>query len=680
MIFFAGNDGTIIKTLPTPVYQGASNTNTIYLFAPFANNLDATVAFQLPNGVWTERKLMTYSNKISGVTDADGAVYSGWTYDIPNTVTQYAGTVTVQFFFYTKNETNPSVITASSRTSFTVGRGVPVESWPAPDEKIYEQILSEIGLIRSALDGGQYTARSFFPWTRGTVYNINEVVFYPQIGDLGVFVRSLVNGNIMPPFVGDLISPQWEVVADFDALHEIEEAQKGIFEAEASAKASATAAGASANSAAQSAQSAATSATESTDSAQSAEESASAAAEAVQSVEAVKDNVDGLLDGTVPAERANHAKNAANAVNAENAGMADRAIEDGTGKNIANQFTGIENKIPASASEVNQLADKAFVNSTINSLAAFYITSNAAGNAFSTRAALMGAATFYSGGAVRVPTQNDYAIVLADESQPKGADGAYPTTRYSYQGGTYPNGQWDFQYVVNNTSLTQAQVDAINSGITAGKIASIDAATAAKYTKPSGGIPGSDLSAQVKALLQSAGTALQAIHVGSVTTGDPGTNAVVVANTDNRETTLNFTIPRGDVGYTGATGPKGQEGLGIFYCNDPTNPTDSIVHYSAITIPTGRALQEGSLVVSASGYLYRVANISMPTVNLAYSASLIGPQGPQGATGATGATGDTGPQGPKGDTGATGETGARGATGPAGADAAYITDISITQI
>lgn len=137
---------------------------------------------------------------------------------------------------------------------------------------------------------------------------------------------------------------------------------------------------------------------------------------------------------------------------------------------IKEKISGIESVIPSSASESNKLADQAFVNSSINNMAAFYITSNAQGDAFATHAALIAATVFYSGGKERVPTQNDYATVLADETKPKGVDGSYPTTRYVYQtattGGTYPDGQWDFQYVVNNTSLTQAQVNAINSGIT----------------------------------------------------------------------------------------------------------------------------------------------------------------------------------------------------------------------
>ena len=165
----------------------------------------------------------------------------------------------------------------------------------------------------------------------------------------------------------------------------------------------------------------------------------------------------------------------------------------------------IKNVVPSSATPDNQLVDKAFVNSTVNNMSAFYITSNAEGAAFATHAALIAATVFYSGGKVRVPTQNDYATVLADETQPKGVDGSYPTTRYVYQtemaGETYPDGQWEFQYVVNNTSLTQEQVNAINSGITSQKITQMDAVTAAKYTKPSSGIPEEDLSSAVQTKL-----------------------------------------------------------------------------------------------------------------------------------------------------------------------------------
>lgn len=142
----------------------------------------------------------------------------------------------------------------------------------------------------------------------------------------------------------------------------------------------------------------------------------------------------------------------------------------------------IEDKIPAQASSTNQLADKDFVNSSINALAAFYITSNAAGDAFATKAGLL-AGPYYNGGVVRVPTKNDYAIVLADESK------ANATTRYSFDGSV-----WAYQYKVNDTPLTAAQLAALNSGITAAGVALIPTQSEqdgwdAKYDKPSAGIP-----------------------------------------------------------------------------------------------------------------------------------------------------------------------------------------------
>jgi len=101
---------------------------------------------------------------------------------------------------------------------------------------------------------------------------------------------------------------------------------------------------------------------------------------------------------------------------------------------------------------------KQYVDNAIDTYAAYYITKNAQGDAFATRAELMAATTFYSGGVVRTPTRNDYCYVLADENH----DNA--STRYIYDNG------WEFQIVINETAFTQTQLDAINSGATAAKI------------------------------------------------------------------------------------------------------------------------------------------------------------------------------------------------------------------
>lgn len=123
----------------------------------------------------------------------------------------------------------------------------------------------------------------------------------------------------------------------------------------------------------------------------------------------------------------------------------------------------IDDVIPSTATSSNKLTDKNYVDDSINQVAAYYITKNAQWDAFGTKAELTAATTFYSWWAVRTPTRNDYCVVLADETH-----SGY-CTRYSYQGT-----QWEYQYTVNESSMTQAQLDALNSWITAAKVTTYD--------------------------------------------------------------------------------------------------------------------------------------------------------------------------------------------------------------
>ena len=116
--------------------------------------------------------------------------------------------------------------------------------------------------------------------------------------------------------------------------------------------------------------------------------------------------------------------------------------------------------IPSTASDSNQLADKAFVNSSIANMAANYVTSDAQGDNFATKAALLAGPYYYKGQSYTL-TNNDYALVKSDETKNNA------TTRYIYDGS-----QWNFQYIVNDTPFTQAQLDAINSTITSNLVTS----------------------------------------------------------------------------------------------------------------------------------------------------------------------------------------------------------------
>lgn len=259
MIHFVDNNGTIIKTIESPVYQGSAESNNIILIAPFAANLQFTVAFFLPNGEITPRYAMTQGGTLNGVEYAptNGAM-AIWTFSMPNNITQYFGTVYAQFYAYGTN----GQITASSRTSFVVARGVPEELPDTPDQTIYNQILTIISQINTALNNGSYAARAIYWWINTYTYGMNEITFYP-IGTYGAFVRSTVTGNTgNQPYTDDgvLDSAHWQELVNFNKIYAAEqnavESAQNAAQSEANAAASAQAAAQSASSAAQSAQTA----------------------------------------------------------------------------------------------------------------------------------------------------------------------------------------------------------------------------------------------------------------------------------------------------------------------------------------------------------------------------------------------------------------------------------------
>ena len=153
MIFFADNDGTITSSVPSPVYQGSANVNNIYLVAPLAINptTAVAVAFILPNGVITVRDKMTPIKELDGIINKHtGEKYSVWSYSPDIGILQRYGTVTVQFFFYGSQD---GVITATSSTSFTVGKGVPSILPPDnPPADIYNKILNHLTYIQEQID------------------------------------------------------------------------------------------------------------------------------------------------------------------------------------------------------------------------------------------------------------------------------------------------------------------------------------------------------------------------------------------------------------------------------------------------------------------------------------------------------------------------------------------------
>lgn len=125
----------------------------------------------------------------------------------------------------------------------------------------------------------------------------------------------------------------------------------------------------------------------------------------------------------------------------------------------------INSKIPSQASSSNQLADKGFVNSTVQTSTAHFRGNWETYAAIPTDASLYPADEF----GVHEPGPNDYLVVRVDETQDGG------TWRYKYTGNWATNGKngWQVEYEVNETPLTAAQLAALNSGITSSLVTQI---------------------------------------------------------------------------------------------------------------------------------------------------------------------------------------------------------------
>lgn len=106
--------------------------------------------------------------------------------------------------------------------------------------------------------------------------------------------------------------------------------------------------------------------------------------------------------------------------------------------------------VPSQASASNQLADKAFVNSSISTNTANFV------GTFNTIEELE---------AVANPTNNDYGFVIDTD-----VAGNVVYNRYKYIAST---SAWTFEYALNNSSFTAAQWAAIQSGITAALVSKI---------------------------------------------------------------------------------------------------------------------------------------------------------------------------------------------------------------
>ncbi len=175
-----------------------------------------------------------------------------------------------------------------------------------------------------------------------------------------------------------------------------------------------------------------------------------------------------------------------------------------TKEQLQREIDGIGVLIPEEASDENQLADKAYVNTSVATASATFrgtynlitdLNLTTAATHADVEAALAAKMTALS----ITPDENDYSWVEVPTADDKPTEIAR-VERYKYNGTA-----WAYEWALNTSGFTTAQWAAINSGITSELVT----AFGAKYDLPSGGIPDTDLSSGVQSSLGAADSAYQ---------------------------------------------------------------------------------------------------------------------------------------------------------------------------
>ena len=182
--------------------------------------------------------------------------------------------------------------------------------------------------------------------------------------------------------------------------------------------------------------------------------------------QAIRDIVALAADGELNAESKNPLQNQAIAkIVPTTASPENKLIVQSQISGLTADVENIKNIIPNTASETNELADKNFVNSTVGTNTANYIYKTESGGEkvpFSSVAELEA----YAG----TVTNNDYAFVSGIDEN---GNAYYDRYKSDVHDGVVT---WAKEYRLNNSSFTAEQWAAIQSGITAEKVAQFEGA------------------------------------------------------------------------------------------------------------------------------------------------------------------------------------------------------------
>lgn len=208
MIYFFDAGGNMAHCVPQRIYQGSAEGNKLLLVAPFAASASLLAAFTLPDGTSTERYPMQFMGGIAGVYDGEGSGMNGWQLDLPRCAAAQYGTVTVQFYRLSGEDT-----LATFAARFTVERGVAEVLPAAPSAEVYSSLLSALAQVKAGMQNGDCAARALRGWSEGQTYGAGDTVFYFD-EDGGVkLLRSKTAENDAPPYSdGALDGTNWQEI------------------------------------------------------------------------------------------------------------------------------------------------------------------------------------------------------------------------------------------------------------------------------------------------------------------------------------------------------------------------------------------------------------------------------------------------------------------------------------
>ena len=321
-----------------------------------------------------------------------------------------------------------------------------------------------------------------------------------------------------------------------------------------------------------------------------------------------------------------HNSTTASQVYATNGSKVDTPISYSTGAtqgHIVQRGTGGQITVPSTPSADTDAASKAFVNSSVSTnTATFRGTYNAVSDLGNTQATVDAwvdpptstietlvagqIATKLSSLSI-TPTNNDYTFVSVDQT-PVGDLGEDWYWRFKYNGSA-----WEYEYTLNNSSFTQAQWDAVNSGITADKVSKLDgieagaevnvqadwnqtSTSADDYIKNKPTIGNANFKVQGQgtdaSTFSANATSAVTLNIkqGGATTVTAGTNEITISSTDQSVTSsANHYSPSTASGQDKTASASGAtEAWSIDVVKGVTLNTDGKGHVTGISVTSGK--------------------------------------------------------------------------------------------